>query len=102
MEEVIARKPMHTDSSGHLPGSQLNLVQYPPGWVRSQSRSEVSEQSLSTSHLSPILGSQARTERRDRSSREGLNQRSMGAILSLQRDPYPSLSRSLAPRLPLT
>jgi hypothetical protein len=51
-------KLIHTESAGQVPGSQLKMVQYPPGWVMSHKRSPVAEQLVDTVQLSPIFGVQ--------------------------------------------
>jgi hypothetical protein len=54
--QLLSLNATHTDSSGQLLGSQLKMVQYPPGCVVSQSRSPLAEQSVEMEQWSPIFG----------------------------------------------
>ena len=51
-------KSTQTASSGQVPGSQLNCVQYPPGKFGSQILSPVGEQFVGSRHASPIFALQ--------------------------------------------
>jgi hypothetical protein len=53
--QVLSANRTHTESLGHAFGSQLNCVQYPPGWVVSHRRSPVTEQSVEMVQASPIF-----------------------------------------------
>jgi len=56
---TAALKRTHAALSGQLSPLQLKMVQYPSGWDVSQSRSPRGEQSVESTHLSPIDGVQA-------------------------------------------
>ena len=62
-------KLIQTAPSGQLSGSQLKIVQYPPGWVMSHKRSPEAEQLVETVQLSPIFGEQPNATRLSRTSR---------------------------------
>lgn len=83
LADTVRLKATQTASSGQAPGSQLKMVQYPPGWVGSQNRSSALEQSVESWHLSPISGEQLSSSRQARKGARNAESMKFGGTLAV-------------------